>query len=146
VTTTTPPPRPTWAEHALNIALASAMRSEDPYCQVGATVLSPKGIVLGVGYNGTAPGIDIDWQDRDARRPYVIHAEQNALRYVTPHTAAGGLLATTHFPCSTCVLQAAAYGIAEVVWLYPPDWDRYPAELTERIAARLGVRLRRIDA
>jgi dCMP deaminase len=138
--------RPTWAEHALNIALASALRSEDPHCKVGACVLDARGIVRGVGYNGTVSGISLDWDDRDARRPYVIHAEANAMRYITPDAAAGGLLASTHFPCSTCVLLAASYGLREVVWLYPPDWDRYPAESTMRIAARLGVGLRRIDA
>ena len=138
--------RPTWGEHALNIALAAAYRSEDPYCKVGACVLNARGVVAGVGYNGTASGIDIDWTDRDARRPFVIHAEVNALRYTTPDLVAGGLLATTHFPCSTCVLQAAAYGVREVVWLYPPDWATYPAELTMSIAERLGVALRRIDA
>jgi dCMP deaminase len=121
------------------------MRSEDPHCKVGATVLSPRGIVLGVGYNGTVAGVDIDWTDRDARRPYVIHAEANALRYVTPHIAAGGIMASTHFPCSACVLLAASYGIVEIAWLYPPDWGRYPADLTESIARRLGVRLHRID-
>ena len=107
-------------------------------------VMAP-GIVLGVGYNGTVAGIDIDWNDRDARRPFVIHAEANALRYVTPEMAAGGLLATTHFPCSSCVLLAASYGVREIVWLYPPDWERYPADLTQSIARRLGVVLRRID-
>jgi dCMP deaminase len=138
--------RPTWAEHALNIAAASAIRSEDPYCRVGACVLAADGVVLGVGYNGTIAGLDIDWRDREHRRPYVIHAEQNALRYSTPHRTAGGLLGVTHFPCSACVLLAASYGIETVVWQHAPDWDRYPADLTERIARRVGIRLIRKEA
>lgn len=133
--------RPGWARHALNIAEAASRRSEDPYCQVGACALSAKGIVIGVGYNGTVAGVNIDWHDRDARRPYVIHAEANALRYTTPELSAGGLLAVTHFPCSSCVLLAASYGIVEIAWSQEPDWARYPADLTKRIAQRLGVRL-----
>ncbi len=138
-------PRISWADHGTNIALAAALRSEDPYCQVGATVLSAKGIVLGVGYNGVPSGVEIDWSDRDARRPLIIHAEVNALRFTTPDRAEGGLLTSTHFPCSACIVQAAAYGVREVTWLYPPDWNTYPADATQRIAARLGLILRRID-
>jgi dCMP deaminase len=136
------PQRPTWSQHAESIAWAASHRSEDPYCKVGACVLNARGVVLGVGYNGTAPGIDIDWLDRDARRPYVIHAEANALRYTTPELAEGGLMAVTHFPCTACVLLASSYGIRMVAWTAPPDWDRYPADLTLRVAARLGVDVR----
>jgi len=134
--------RPDWAEHALNIARAAALRSEDPYCQVGATVLDADGIVRGVGYNGTVSGVEIDWSDREARRPYVIHAEANALRFTTPAAVEDGLLATTHFPCSTCVLLAGSYGIAKIVWELPPDWGTYPFKLTESIADRLGIDMR----
>lgn len=133
--------RPDWAEHALNISRAAALRSEDPYCQVGATVLDADGIVRGVGYNGTVAGVEIDWSDREARRPYVIHAEANALRFTTPAAVEDGLLATTHFPCSTCVLLAGSYGIAKIVWELPPDWGTYPFKLTESIADRLGIEM-----
>ena len=138
-------PRPTWAEHAMNIAHAAALRSEDPYCKVGATILSRKGIVLGVGYNGTVAGVEIDWNDRDGRRPYVIHAEANALRYTTPELAAGGLMAVTHWPCTTCVLLASSYGVSTVAWRYPPDWDRYPQPLTRSVARRVGVTLQPLE-
>jgi dCMP deaminase len=136
--------RPGWPQHALNIAKAAALRSEDPYCQVGATVLNAEGIVLGVGYNGTVSGVEIDWQDREGRRPYVIHAEANALRYSNPEATAGGLLATTHFPCSACVLQAGSYGISYIMWEQPPDWATYPRELTEKIAGHLGITIGQI--
>lgn len=138
--------RPTWEQHALNVAHAASLRSEDPYCAVGATVLSAKGIVLGVGYNGTVAGVGIDWADRDGRRPYVIHAEANALRYTTPDLAAGGLIVSTHFPCSACVLLASSYGLATFGWALPPDWERYPADLTMRIARRVGIRLVHVEA
>jgi len=133
--------RPTWADHAMNIALASAARSEDPHCKVGACVLDKDGIVLGVGYNGTIAGASIDWNDRQGRRPYVIHGEANALRYTTPTLARGGILAVTHFPCSPCVLLAASYGIEKVYWLHAPDWERYPDAPTIELAEKLGLDL-----
>jgi len=123
----------------MNLAAAAAERSEDPYCQVGATVLDRDGVVLGVGYNGTPSGVTgVDWTDRDARRPYMIHAEANALRHTTPPLAHGGLLAVTHYPCAACCTLARSYGIHTVFWASPPDWQRYP-KLDEAFLIRLGV-------
>jgi dCMP deaminase len=125
----------------MNIAEASALRSEDQHCQVGACILDESGIVIGVGYNGTIAGVAIDWADREARRPFVLHAEANALRYVTPWIARGGLMACTHYPCAPCVLLARSYGISRVVWQTAPDWDRYPAEGSQHIARTTGLDL-----
>lgn len=76
--------RLTWAEYALAMADVARLRSEDPYVKVGACVLRHDHSVAGVGYNGAPPGVEIDWSDRDERRKRVIHAETNALRYVSP--------------------------------------------------------------
>lgn len=142
--TANPRQRPTWEQHAENIAYAAALRSEDPYCAVGACVLSSfdtGAIVLGVGYNGTVRGVELDWEDRQARRPYIIHAEANALRYTTPALAQNGFLAVTHFPCQPCVLLAASYGIAAISWNLAPDWDTYPGEPVLEMARKLGINL-----
>jgi dCMP deaminase len=126
------------------LAEAAALRSEDPFFAVGAVVLDARRAVRGVGYNGTFSGVAIDWDDRDLRREYVIHAEQNALRYVTPDTAAGGTLAVTHLPCSVCMRMLASYGIARVLWRHPLDPTRYPLSAIEDIALKTGIVINRV--
>ena len=74
--------RISWEEYALRIAQVASLRSEDPYKQVGASALDWSNRIIGVAYNGLAPGIDVDetfWEDRNRRRPYMIHAEVNLL-------------------------------------------------------------------
>lgn len=134
--------RPSWGEHAMNLAFAASNRSEDLNVKVGAAILDKYGMVLGVGYNGTVPGIDIDWSNREQRRPFVIHAEANALRYVTPNLARGGLMAVTYFPCANCLLLAASYGIFDIYWNMNPAieyQDRW-AEV-KFVADKIGVNL-----
>ena len=138
--------RPTFMDHALNLARAASARSEDPYCKVGACVLSSQGVVVGVGYNGTLPGLTIDWDDRDGRRDLTLHAEANALRHSTPMLVKGGILAVTHFPCAPCTLMAASYGVKTIVWQHAPDWNRYPAQATERVALIAKLRLIQVPA
>ena len=106
-----------WEEYALKLAEAAALRSEDPYQQVGACALAEGGKVLALGYNGLAAGktapLDF-WQDRDRRREYMIHAEANCLSMVK--SAECGLLASTLLPCSYCATMIAAYQIPKVVY------------------------------
>lgn len=107
--------RPSLPEFALSIADAAATRSEDPKGRVGAVVLGHDGRVLGLGYNGLPPGLDLspaEWSDRDIVRPLMIHAETNALVGIDPHQAI--LLATTLGPCHRCVGVAARLGVIEI--------------------------------
>jgi len=126
---------------ALGVAEAVALGSEDPYCQVGAVVLSERRLVVGTGYNGPPSGVELDWSDREDRRLFVIHAEANALRLARPADTINGSLAVTHFPCGPCVNLAAAYGIQQIYWRNPPDWNTYPREPIDRIAHTAGIRL-----
>ena len=53
-----------WETYALKIAEVAAMRSEDPWVQVGACALDSNNRVIGVAYNGLAPGkivTDVFW-------------------------------------------------------------------------------------
>jgi len=106
--------RPSWIEYALKIANVAALRSEDPFQQVGACLLRHDNSVAGVGYNGAPAGIEIDWQNRDQRRVRVIHAEVNALRYTEPGECY--LLASTLLPCNDCLKSIATYGIKHVAF------------------------------
>lgn len=125
----------------VGVADAVALASEDPYCQVGAVLLSKDSLILGTGYNGPPSGVEIDWTDRAERRRYVIHAEANALRLASYSQAKGGVLATTHFPCGPCVRLASAYGVKAVYWRQPPDWTVYPRQPIDEIARVCRVKL-----
>lgn len=120
--------RLTWEEYALKIAEVTALRSEDPYMKVGACVLNKDNRIIGVGYNGLAPGINVDesfWADRDQRRKYMIHAEANCLSLVD--RGEGVLLACTLLPCSSCATLIAGHGIKKVV--YKETYHRDTASL-----------------
>jgi dCMP deaminase len=113
-----------WDEYALRIAEVASMRSEDPYKQVGASALDYNNRIIGVAYNGLAPGINVPssfWLDRDERRKYMIHAEANLLSLFERNKCK--LLACTLLPCSSCATLIAAHGIKKVVYkeLYKRD-------------------------
>lgn len=131
--------RLTWDQYALNIAVAAAARSEDPYHQVGAALMRPDHSLAAVGYNGAPSGVDIDWSDRENRRAYVIHAEANALRFVKPGEVE--TLVTTMMPCSTCILLASAYGIKRVVYWLELDPKVYDIAFTRALAAQCGIEI-----
>ena len=120
--------RASWSEYALSLAQTAATRSEDPYHKVGACALAHDNKILSLGYNGLAPNKDAEdyfWDDRDARRPYMIHAEANCLSLFK--TGECKLLAVTLLPCSYCATMIAAYGISKVV--FAEIYDRDPAAL-----------------
>ena len=108
--------RLTWEQYAIEIAHVASRRSED-IVRVGACALDFDKRVVAVAYNGLAPGKNVDasfWQDRDARRPFMIHAEANLLSLVKRGDV--WLLACTLLPCSPCATMIAAYGIQKVVY------------------------------
>lgn len=131
--------RPTWEQYALDLADVAATRSQDPWVPVGAVVLRPDHSVAGVGYNGAPSGVDIDWTDRDTRRAFVIHAETNALRYCTPDSVRGGLIAVSGTPCPVCLTAIAAHGITRVVFRH--KLENYPLVASISVAAELGLAL-----
>jgi dCMP deaminase len=116
--------RVSWAEYALRLAIVGTTRSVDIYKQVGACALDYNNRVIGVAYNGLAPGKEVDpsfWNDREARMPYMLHAETNLLSLFKRGQAR--LLACTLLPCSACARQIVAHGIQEVVYgeIYKKD-------------------------
>ena len=109
--------RISWEEYALRIAEVAALRSEDIYKKVGACALDHSNRVIGVAYNGLAPGVTVHpqfWNDRDARRPFMIHAEANLLSLIKRGECR--LLACTMLPCPCCASMISAYGIQQVIY------------------------------
>jgi len=125
----------TWERYALELAKVAAMKSKDPWRQVGAVVLRHDKTVAGVGYNGFPSGVEEDWECRERRRLFVVHAEANALRYVKPDE--GWLIASTTLPCNNCLKTIVSYGIKKVVYgeTYPSD------ESSLDVAGLMGIEL-----
>jgi dCMP deaminase len=134
-------PRATLEDYALSLAEAASSRSEDPYLKVGTCLVRADKTILGLGYNGPPPGVDIDWSDRDDRRRWVVHAEANALRYARPGEVE--LLASTLLPCETCMLAIAAYGVKRVYFREMTDPAVYDSARSLLIAERSGVAVTR---
>lgn len=132
--------RPNWNEFALKIAETAALRAFDPYTKVGACALDHDNRVIGVAYNGLAPGKEVTddfWSDRDKRRPFMIHAESNLLSLFKRGDCK--LIACTLLPCTACASMIAGYGIKTVVYkdVYERDtkafdiFDFYNIELIQ---------------
>jgi dCMP deaminase len=112
-----PAKRLDWDTYALKIAEVAALRSEDPWVQVGACALDHSNRVIGVAYNGLAPGkvvTDVFWNDRDGRRPYILHAEVNLLSLFKRGEAK--TLACTLLPCSSCAQHIIAHDVKRVIY------------------------------
>lgn len=106
-----------WDSYAMQLAQVAAQRSEDPYQQVGACGLDAEHRVVGVAYNGLASGKNAGrdfWINRDARRPFVIHAETNLLALMRRGECE--TLACTLLPCAACATAIAAHNIKRVVF------------------------------
>jgi len=136
--------RPTWDLWAVRLAHAVATRSEDEHVKVGAVALRPDYSVAGVGYNGAPTGVELPWGDREKRRPFVIHAEVNALRYTTKHDMKDGYMACTHIPCPACVIVLASYGL-KTVWYELLLSEFYDIHLIHAIAEKANINLQRIQ-
>jgi dCMP deaminase len=122
-----------WDEYAMSIAEVVAKKSKDPWQKVGAVILREDNSIASVGFNGFPQGQEEDWSDREERRKYVIHAEQNALRYTKP--GEGKTLVSTLLPCRDCLKTIAAYKIKRV--LYKDIYKSDPIAL--EIAEKMGV-------
>ena len=128
-----------WSEYALELAFTVAKKSKDPWRKVGACLLRHDKTVASVGYNGFPIGMKEDWSDRERRRKFVVHAEQNALRYVRPGECS--LLAVTLLPCNDCLKVVASYGIAVIV--YAEEYEHDPSTL--ELAEMFGIELQKIS-
>ena len=122
-----------WDEYAMSIAEVVAKKSKDPWHKVGAVILREDNSIASVGYNGFPQGVEEDWSSREERSKYVIHAEQNALRYTSP--GEGKTLVSTLLPCRDCLKTIAAYKIKRV--LYKEIYKSDPIAL--EIAEKMGV-------
>lgn len=126
-----------WDDYFMALAFLSAQRSKDPNKQVGACIVSPDRIILGIGYNGFPRGCAdsrLPWAKKAAsggalatKYPYVCHAEMNAVLNKNAASVAGATLYVTMFPCNECSKLLIQAGIGEVVFYEDKQADGRPA-------------------
>ena len=95
--------------------------SENSYCKrrkVGALLVKDK-MIISDGYNGTPSGFEnICEDDDDKTKPYVLHAEANAITKVAQsnNSSYGATLYVTSSPCIECAKLIIQAGIKRVVY------------------------------
>ena len=103
--------------YALELAETASRRSEDVFRKVGAVGLTNDKRVVAVAYNGLPSGFYMDQalsESRDARRPYMIHAETNLCSlFKRGEVETVGI---TCSPCSTCFLNLLSHGVKRVIY------------------------------
>ena len=95
--------------------------AENSYCvrrQVGALIVKDK-MIISDGYNGTPSGFEnICEDDMGQTKPYVLHAEANAITKVakSANNCEGATLYITASPCLECSKLIIQAGIKRVVY------------------------------
>ena len=95
--------------------------AQNSYCkrrQVGALIVKNK-MIISDGYNGTPSGFENICEDEnDTTKPYVLHAEANAITKVAKsnNSSDGATLYITSSPCIECAKLIIQSGIKRVVF------------------------------
>ena len=119
--------------------------AENSYCvrrQVGALIVKDK-MIISDGYNGTPSGFEnICEDDMGKTKPYVLHAEANAITKVakSANNCDGATLYITASPCIECAKLIIQAGIRRVVYC-----DPYHCEDGLNLLQRVGIEIVRIE-
>ncbi|MBR2318565.1 MAG: dCMP deaminase family protein [Bacteroidaceae bacterium] len=99
----------------------AAIWAENSYCvrrKVGALIVKDK-MIISDGYNGTPAGFEnICENDEGFTKPYVLHAEANAITKIarSNNNSNGATLYVTTSPCIECAKLIIQAGIIRVVY------------------------------
>ena len=119
--------------------------AKNSYCkrrQVGALIVKDR-MIISDGYNGTPSGFENICEDETgATKPYVLHAEANAISKVAKsgNSSEGATMYVTASPCLECAKLIIQAGIKRVVYK-----DEY--RLTDGIdlLKRAGIEVVKLD-
>lgn len=116
-----------WDRRFLELAKHISTWSKDPSTKVGAVLVGPNNLVVGIGYNGFPRGVEDSEErlnDRETKYAMVVHAEANALLMAGDKAKGARLYVWPSFilppTCSECAKLVIQSGITEVVG-YEPD-------------------------
>lgn len=113
--------RPSWDNTFLAIAATISQRSTCPRAHVGAVIVdATTHHVLGVGYNGSAPGAKHCSDTECLLGPdggclRTTHAEQNAVAHANKSSGIKTAYLTLS-PCAMCLKLMIAIGVTRVVY------------------------------
>lgn len=99
----------------------AAVWAQNSYCsrrKVGAILVKDR-MIISDGYNGTPAGFENVCEDDDGvTKPYVLHAEANAITKVAKsgNSSLGATLYVTASPCMECAKLIIQAGIRRVVY------------------------------
>ena len=118
--------------------------AQNSYCKrrkVGALLVKDR-MIISDGYNGTPSGFENICEEDGVTKPYVLHAEANAITKVAKsgNSSEGATLYVTASPCLECSKLISQSGIKRVVYR-----DEY--RLTDGIdlLRRAGIEVERVD-
>ena len=118
--------------------------AENSYCkrrQVGAIVVKNQ-MIISDGYNGTPSGFDNVCEENDVTKPYVLHAEANAItKLARSHNSSdGATLYVTASPCLECSKLIIQAGIKRVIY-----GEAYRLQDGIELMRRAGIEVIQID-
>ena len=98
----------------------AAVWAKNSYCirrQVGAILVKDR-MIISDGYNGTPSGFENVCEEDGVTKPYVLHAEANAITKVakSSNSSEGATLYITDSPCMECAKLIIQAGIKRVVY------------------------------
>ena len=118
--------------------------AQNSYCKrrkVGALLVKDR-MIISDGYNGTPSGFENICEEDGVTKPYVLHAEANAITKVAKsgNSSEGATLYVTASPCLECSKLIIQSGIKRVVY-------RDECRLTDGIdlLRRAGIEVERVD-
>ncbi|MBQ9499999.1 MAG: dCMP deaminase family protein [Bacteroidales bacterium] len=118
--------------------------AENSYCQrrqVGALIVKNK-MIISDGYNGTPSGFENVCEENNVTKPYVLHAEANAITKIarSNNSSDGATLYVTDSPCIECAKLIIQAGIKRVVYA-----QKYRLDDGLRLLERAGIEVIFID-
>jgi dCMP deaminase len=119
--------------------------AENSYCnrrKVGALIVKDK-MIISDGYNGTPAGFENICEDENnMTKPYVLHAEANAITKVaaSSNSSRGATIYITSAPCIECAKLIIQSGIKRVVYS-----EEYRVKDGCDLLLRAGIELDFID-
>jgi dCMP deaminase len=119
--------------------------AQNSYCKrrkVGAILVKDK-MIISDGYNGTPSGFEnICEDDSNHTKPYVLHAEANAITKVAKsnNSSAGSTLYVTSSPCLECAKLIIQAGIKRVVFT-----ENYRIDDGIELLKRAGIEVSQVE-
>ena len=118
--------------------------ARNSYCkrrQVGALLVKDN-MIISDGYNGTPSGFENVCEENGVTKPYVLHAEANAISKVAKsgNSSLGATLSVTASPCIECSKLIIQSGIKRVVYK-----DEYRLTDGVDLLRRAGIEVEKVD-